>query len=456
MIVFPADIANWTSPIERCAMLRHELAHVERRDHYVNLFQTALGAVFFFHPLARFACRQLTLEREMACDDHALGSGAEAEAYAESIIKAAERTIELAGAPGGAHQLALFSARHILERRIEMILNKDHARVITQQWRYLILPAALIAIVAWMLVPGNLTRPGLAQPRPDNMAGKLRLVKSLGDSRAFNDLIEMALRNPDEELRRLAAVRLTELEGDGGTEAMFHLYTQSDDPQVKTLVIDTLGRTGEIETLAKIALFDPSAEHRRRALERVKWLKENSDSGNTKLRNIPQDLQDQLQHRLNKLQNQPAAPPPPQPPPPPPGEMTVEAGKALTQMRWHKDGDSVFALLREAASANMRRDTAFYERVLGDDFVGIGPDGEAGNKAETIAEIKRLDREIKKFEFDDLSVSGNEQFAFATFLATVYFQAHGQESTAQFRYTVNFTKIDGQLKIAAIQVTQKL
>ena len=62
MIVFPADIADWTSPMERSAMLRHELAHVERRDHYVNLFQTILGAVFFFHPLARYACRQLTLE----------------------------------------------------------------------------------------------------------------------------------------------------------------------------------------------------------------------------------------------------------------------------------------------------------------------------------------------------------------------------------------------------------
>src|SRR5262245_42327728 len=107
VIVFPADISAWTSPAERRAMLRHELAHVERRDHYVNLFQTILGAVFFFHPIARYACRQLSVEREMACDDHVVGSGAEAEAYAESIIKVAERSIApigaLAGASGGAY-----------------------------------------------------------------------------------------------------------------------------------------------------------------------------------------------------------------------------------------------------------------------------------------------------------------------------------------------------------------
>jgi len=149
MIVFPADITSWTSPMERRAMLRHELAHVERRDHYVNLFQTVLGAVFYFHPLARYACRQLAVEREMACDDRVVGSGAEAETYAESIIKVAERSIV---APRGAYQLALFGARQILERRIEMILNKDRMRVFTHQWRYLVLSGAMIAAVSVLLI----------------------------------------------------------------------------------------------------------------------------------------------------------------------------------------------------------------------------------------------------------------------------------------------------------------
>jgi beta-lactamase regulating signal transducer with metallopeptidase domain/biopolymer transport protein ExbD len=163
MIVFPADIANWTSPIERCAMLRHELAHVARRDHYVNLFQTVLGAVFFFHPLARYACRQLSVEREMACDDHVVGSGAEAEAYAESIIKVAERSIAPVGAPRGVHQLALFGARQILERRIEMILNKDRMRVLAHHRRYLVLFIGMIAAVSVLLISSRAGKIG-AQP----------------------------------------------------------------------------------------------------------------------------------------------------------------------------------------------------------------------------------------------------------------------------------------------------
>jgi beta-lactamase regulating signal transducer with metallopeptidase domain len=450
MIVLPADIADWTSPAERCAMLQHELAHAARRDHHVNLFQTIISAIFFFHPMVRYACRQLILEREMACDDRVISLGADTSAYAESIIKVAERSISPVGAPGGAHQLALFSAKQILERRIEMILNNERMRVIAQQWKYLILSAALIAAVAWLLVPGRLTRTGLAQPQPDNLSGKLQLVKTLGDNKAFDELIEIALRNPDAELRRLAAIRLTELEGDGSTAAMVELYNKSDDPLVKTMVIDTLGRISEIEPLTKIALSDPSPEYRQRALERIRWLKETSESRDVKVWDVSG-----LQDELNKLSSEPQAPPPPPPPPPPPGEMTVEAGKPLTQMRWHKDGDSVFTLLREAAYANMRRDTSFFERVLDEEFIETGPNGETLNKAQAIADVKRLDYAIKKFEFDDLSVSGNDGMAFATFLGTVYFESNGQESTVQYRYTVNFIKKDGQLKVAAIHMSRK-
>ncbi|MCI0391264.1 MAG: M56 family metallopeptidase [Acidobacteria bacterium] len=152
-ILLPADITSWTTPAERAAMIQHELAHVERRDTIVNLFQTALSVIFFFHPLVRYACRQLSLEREMACDDRVVALGASAEVYAAGILKAAERSIIAFGLPSGAHQLALFSAKQILERRIEMILNTNRARTIAHQWRYLVLPIALIAVAGFLLIP---------------------------------------------------------------------------------------------------------------------------------------------------------------------------------------------------------------------------------------------------------------------------------------------------------------
>ncbi len=169
MILLPADIADWTIADERKAMIGHELAHLARRDHLTNLFQNLIGAVFFFHPVVRIACRQLQIERETACDDQIINSGVKPDLYAESILKAAERSISKIGlsasSPSGAHQLAFFSNRKTLERRIEMILNPDRIRVVTRQWRYLILPVALIVAVSFLLVPSRAAQSSLL---PDN------------------------------------------------------------------------------------------------------------------------------------------------------------------------------------------------------------------------------------------------------------------------------------------------
>jgi beta-lactamase regulating signal transducer with metallopeptidase domain len=475
MIVFPSDIAAWTSPTERCAMLRHELAHVERRDHYVNLFQTILGAVFFFHPVARYACRQLAVEREMACDDHALGSGAEAEAYAESIIKAAERSVApigaLAGAPSGAHLLALFSARHILERRIEMILNKDRTRTHARKWRHSILTATLIAMVAWILLPTHLAKPGLARQAGDDFNELLE--KYMGDSRNFDDLVETALTNPDPERRQKAVFRLHILEGAGSAAALVKLYNKSNDPMIKRMVIQSLGGRGAKDQLATIAQNEQSPEFRQMANEAIKYLKENTvDVALFPVENLnllkdvsvfDGQAKDAAGNQVIELKKpllfvtdgQGRTPPPPPPPPPPPSDaMTVTAGQEFKPLVGAR-GESMFDLLREAADANIRRDTSFFERVLDEDFSETLPNGETLNKAQAIAEVKRLDLTIKKVEFDDLSVSGNNHSAFVTFLGTLYIQTNGQDSTAQFRCTVNFIRRDGQLKIAAIQMTQK-
>src|SRR5262245_44552973 len=469
MIVFPADIVNWTSTIERWAMLRHELAHVERQDHYVNLFQTALSAVFFFHPLARYACRQLTVEREIACDDHVVGSGAEAEAYAESIIKSAERSV---GTLSGAHQLALFSTRQILERRIEMILNKERTRALTVKWRYLILTATLIAMVSWIILPARLAKPGLAQQASDDLNELLE--KYMGDSRNFDDLVETALTNPDPETRQKAFLRLFIMGGDGSAAALVKLYNKSNNPKIKEMIIRNLSKRGAGDQLATIAQTEQSPEFRQMVNEEIKQLKENTFGvelvPGEKLKlvkmiemtgdiNVIDDqgkdvfnIQEvELKNVLTSIKGIQGEMPPP-PPPPPSGAMAVAAGQDLKPVI----GDGgIYDMLREDADASIRRDTSFFERVLDEDYRETGPNGETLNKAQAIAEVKRLDLTIKKFEFDDLSVSGNNHSAFATFLGTVYSQANGQDSTAQFRCTVNFIRRDGQLKIAAIHMTQK-
>jgi beta-lactamase regulating signal transducer with metallopeptidase domain len=458
-IVFPADVAAWTSPTERRAMLRHELAHVARRDHYVNLFQTVLGAVFFFHPLARYACRQLSLEREMACDDHVVNSGAEAEVYAEIIIKVAERSI---GTLSGAHRLALFSTRQILERRIEMILNKDRMRVLAHQWRYLFSFATVIAALC-VLLTSTPARKIAAQPAIINddqqtLVAMIRQVAegiprqinlgspSANTSLRFKDFSGASgvpmWRTFDSLARQNLTVTRVEV-----SNFKIEFSAASIEADATHGIFNAAdGATATVDFLGAIYFKDPVRGEERIVADRytVEMVKAHGQWMAVPPPPPPPRPVDGAQDD---------APPPPPPPPPPPSKMmTVVTGQELKPIV----GDGgMFDLLREAADASIRRDTSFFERVLDEDYRETDPNGETLNKAQAIADVKRLDHTIKKFEFDDLSVSGNNHSAFATFLGTVYFQANGQDSTAQYRYTVNFIRRDGQWKIAAIQMTRK-
>src|SRR5262245_10017379 len=149
VILLPSNIVSWTSREERTAILRHEFAHFKMRDHIVSRFQSALKCLLFFHPLLRYADHQLSLEREIACDDRVLDLGAEPKTYAKAILKAAERSF----LTDVVHQAASFNSRRTLERRIEMIMNTNRTRRSLRQWPYLLLPAMLIGMSAWLVIP---------------------------------------------------------------------------------------------------------------------------------------------------------------------------------------------------------------------------------------------------------------------------------------------------------------
>jgi beta-lactamase regulating signal transducer with metallopeptidase domain len=149
VILLPADVMSWTSREERTAILRHEFAHLKRRDHIVSFFQSALRSLLFFHPLLRYADHQLSLEREIACDDRVLDLGAEPKAYAEALLKAAERSF----LTDVVHEAASFNSRKTLERRIEMIMNTNRTRRPLRQWPFLLAPAILIGVSAWLVIP---------------------------------------------------------------------------------------------------------------------------------------------------------------------------------------------------------------------------------------------------------------------------------------------------------------
>jgi beta-lactamase regulating signal transducer with metallopeptidase domain len=54
------------------ALLAHEFAHIRRHDYLVNLLQTMVETVCFYHPAVWLVSRDVRRERELCCDDLAI------------------------------------------------------------------------------------------------------------------------------------------------------------------------------------------------------------------------------------------------------------------------------------------------------------------------------------------------------------------------------------------------
>ena len=85
VVVLPASARQWTAPRLRTVLL-HELVHVERRDLVAQFLGQAVCCLYWIHPLAWLAARQLRKEREQACDDAVLARGVPAPEYAGLLL----------------------------------------------------------------------------------------------------------------------------------------------------------------------------------------------------------------------------------------------------------------------------------------------------------------------------------------------------------------------------------
>lgn len=114
VVVLPSTVVEW-SETRLEPVLLHELAHVQRRDAVWHQLAQLMVAVWWMHPLAWVAARQLRVERERACDDLVLAYGARASDYASELVS-------LVGVCGTDMTLAM-ARRSQLEGRVMAILN---------------------------------------------------------------------------------------------------------------------------------------------------------------------------------------------------------------------------------------------------------------------------------------------------------------------------------------------
>ena len=72
MILLPVSAMTGLSEKDLAALLAHELAHVRRHDYLVNLLQTVVETMMYYHPCVWWVSRVIREERENCCDDMAI------------------------------------------------------------------------------------------------------------------------------------------------------------------------------------------------------------------------------------------------------------------------------------------------------------------------------------------------------------------------------------------------
>jgi beta-lactamase regulating signal transducer with metallopeptidase domain len=155
-VLVPREAEDWPSERRRVVLL-HELAHVKRLDYLATMVTQVACAVYWFNPLVWLAARQLTAERERACDDLVISHGAPPADYAEQILELASNSSRFAAC--GAIAMA---RRSNLEGRLMAILDGKRNRAGTSRVFVLVAIALMGSIVVPIAMLG-----AAGEKRPD-------------------------------------------------------------------------------------------------------------------------------------------------------------------------------------------------------------------------------------------------------------------------------------------------
>ncbi|HEY0405941.1 MAG TPA: M56 family metallopeptidase, partial [Pyrinomonadaceae bacterium] len=121
VILLPASVLTGLTAQQLEAILAHELAHIRRHDYLVNLCQSIVETIFFYHPAVWWMSRQIRIEREYCCDDLAVAACGDPLAYARALTRL-ERFRKLSP------QLAVAANGGLLMNRIHRLVGLEAPR----------------------------------------------------------------------------------------------------------------------------------------------------------------------------------------------------------------------------------------------------------------------------------------------------------------------------------------
>ena len=164
IVLLPVTALTGLSEEQLHSVIVHELAHIQRLDPFVNVFQISVETLLFYHPAVWWLNKTIRAEREHCCDDVAVSLCGNPVEYARALTLMEEwRT---------APALAMAANRGPLSERIFRVLG---LKSIGAGTRGIGLTGGLLCLAA-ALVAGNALI-GIAYPKPIVHASQIALAR---------------------------------------------------------------------------------------------------------------------------------------------------------------------------------------------------------------------------------------------------------------------------------------
>jgi bla regulator protein blaR1 len=192
IILLPAAVVAGFPREQLELILAHELGHLRRYDHLVNLGQAVIETLLFYHPVVHWISREVRHEREVCCDNLVLRlTDSEPREYARTLA-ALEDVRQLAP------QLAVAASGGMLLDRVRRIIGAGSPR---KHGRRSVLGVWMVAATFSLLLPAT-----WLMSRPDSDSSPEVTVLAQVASMPAKPLIDLSIAPPATESLSLVAL----------------------------------------------------------------------------------------------------------------------------------------------------------------------------------------------------------------------------------------------------------
>ncbi|HEY6156989.1 MAG TPA: M56 family metallopeptidase, partial [Gemmatimonadales bacterium] len=275
VVLLPASALTGLTPLQLDALLAHELAHVRRYDYLVNLLQSAIETLLFYHPAVWWVSRRVRDEREHCCDDLAVAACGDAHCYATALLG-----MERLRNPVPAFSMA--AAGGSLVERVRRLMAPVPAETFPRGLAgALAVLLALVLAIGGSLVAGSVDSsalarhaagaPAIAPPRATRDV--VRALRRRGDHQAVTTLLAIAHHDPDPDIQEDAVDALGRLRSGDALAALLDIARTHPDEDLRRQAVETVGRTAPhdvaLEVLPEIVRTDRDHHVQHEAVEEL-------------------------------------------------------------------------------------------------------------------------------------------------------------------------------------------